>query len=116
VCSRPFDEDDEEIPQEELSPFQLIEKAVDLALQAHGIWNIEVSETVGKIVQVAENLAKVEPGDLRKLTYDPRKIAAADRESLFKAIAIFKLVAGETFGLTRAQVQKKIDKYVEQFD
>lgn len=112
MSSRHVDEDDDQ-QQQELSPFQMIERAVDLALQAHGIWDIDISQTTGEIVKVAEALAKP-AGDIRKGMFDPKKISATDRESVLRAIAIYKAVAAEMLGMTYQQMEKKLKKYAEE--
>ena len=116
MSKRHFHEDDEEPTPEELSIFEFMERAVDLALQSHGVWNLEISGTMAPIFRVAENLTKVDTKDFRNIIYDPKKLAAVDRETLCKAFAIFKLVAIERWGWTREQLQKKIEKYMDEFD
>lgn len=113
VSSRHVYKDDEQQPEEELSPFQMIERAVDLALQAHGIWNLEISQTMGEIVQVAEAIAKP-TSDVRKGMFDLTKIAAADRDSVVRAIAIYMAVAAEMLGMTRHQMEKKLAKFAKE--
>jgi len=100
---------------EQLTPFQLIEKAVDLALQAHGIHGLEVRATVGEIVQVAKELGKTDSRDFRKGVYDHKKIASIDRESLIRAIAIYKAVAADLLGMSYEQIERQIDKYAKEF-
>ena len=111
--SRHFDEDNEEQPQE-LSLFEWIERSVDLALQAHGVWNLPVSQTVGEIVKVAEALANPAPGDLRKVIFDPKKMSAVDRDSVIRAIAIYKAVAAEMMGLSNKEMEKKLREFAKE--
>ena len=108
-----FDPDQPDSPP--ISFFEFINRTVNLALQAHGVWSVEASETIGEIVQVAEELAKTNPGDFRKSVFDIKKMSAVDREAIIRAIAIYKAVAAELFGMTYAQIEKKIDKYAKEF-
>lgn len=101
--------DPDEQPEEELSPFQLIERAVDLALQAHGIHGLEVRATVGEIVQVAQELSKADP-DFRKSMFDPRKMTALEFNAFIDALAIYIKVGTKASGRTSAQFQKRLMK------
>jgi hypothetical protein len=65
-------------------------------------------------MRVAEALAQTKPGDFRKGIFDPKKIAAVDRESIIRAIAIYKAVAAEMLGMSYQQMQKRLKKYAEE--
>lgn len=109
------DREEQEQHSEPISFFEFINRTVNLALQAHGVWSLEASETIGEIVQVAEELAKTNPGDFRKSVFNIKKMSAVDREAIIRAIAIYKAVAAELFGMSYAQIEKKIDKYAKEF-
>lgn len=106
---------DDESLEEYVSFFDFVYKTVNLALQAHNVWNLEIDDTVGEIVNVAKALAGP---DINKGVFDPRKISAipaVNREAVIKAIAIYTLVAAETFGISDAEMEKRVQRYTKEF-
>lgn len=113
-----FDPEDEQPEPEQISFFDFIDRTVNLALQAHGVWNVEVSETIGEIVKVSQELSNPNPGEFRHAVFDTKKIAAVpavNREAVIKAIAIYKLVAAEMFAISHEEMEKRVQKYTKEF-
>ena len=88
---------------------------VDAALQAHGVYSPEVSNTVGQILKVADELSKPEfVHDEHYLRYgmiDFKQMYGIKPETLFRALAIYKQAIADLCGLTIDEVEKEIRKY-----
>jgi len=107
---------DNQPPQdEELSPFKLIERVVDTAMQAHGIWTPEVSATIGQIVKVAEELSDEtlahDENYLRYGMVNYKKLRGVDPKVVFRALAIYKQALADLCGMDIKQVEAEIRKY-----
>ncbi len=98
--------------QDEESFFKFIERAVDLALQVHGVYTPELSSTIGEIVQVAEELSQPGP-DFRRAIFSHGRFKNDDIESTYRAIAIFKQALADHRGISLKQVERHIRKYAK---
>ncbi len=96
-------------PQDDPTFLEFVEKAVDAALQAHKSWTPELSDTIGEIVTVATELTHAE--DYKRAIVTHGKLRRIDKDALFRALAIYKQVMADLFGMTLEQVEEKINSY-----
>lgn len=96
-------------PQDDPTFLEFVEKAVDAALQAHKSWNPELSDTLGEIVNVAAELSH--PEDYKRAIVTHSKIRRIDKDALFRALAIYRQVIADLYGMTLPEVEAKIKQY-----
>lgn len=111
----PDNQPNEQEDIQEVPLLELIGRMVDAAMQAHKVYTPEVSNTIGQIIKVADELSKPEfEHDEHYLRYgmiDFKQMYGVKMETLFRALAIYKQAIADLSGLTIEQVEKEIRKY-----